>query len=137
MWILKAGFIKRILGLSETEHPKNPVCWKYSKGRVEVEWARVPEIREPCGAIRLERRGLPERILVIYGIDGYYHAYRNRCSFWGWRLDPVQGAANIRCCGLWTSTFDYSGNVRSGPAQELLKLFKVKTKKCKIIVMLK
>ena len=128
--------MRRMFGFSETKHPKDPACWKYSNGRVEIEWARVPEIREPCGAIRLEGRGLPERILVIYGIDGQYHAYKNSYSCWGRRLDPVRGAANIRCYGLRTSTFDYSGNVMSGPAKEPLKLFKVKTKKCKIIIML-
>jgi hypothetical protein len=131
---MKVGFIKRIFGGYEAKYPKDPTCWKYSNGRVEIEWARSPELREPCGALRLEGRGLPERILVIYGIDGQYHAFRDRVSYWGGRLDPVPGTAKVRCYGLRTSTFDYAGNVMSGPAKEPLQSFRVETKKCKMII---
>ena len=106
------------------------------KGKVEIEWARAPELRKPYGAIRLEGQGLPVRVLVIYGIDGQYHAFRNKCSYMGRRIDPVVGTATIRCCGLFRSTFDYTGNVMSGPSKEPLRTFKVETKHCKVIVWL-
>jgi nitrite reductase/ring-hydroxylating ferredoxin subunit len=131
---MKIEFIKKIFGICETKQPRDPGCWKYSNGKVEIEWARVPELRKPCGAIRLEGRGLPEKILVVYGIDGQFHAFRNRCPSWGRRLDPVGGTATICCCSLSRPTFSYAGNVMSGPAKEPLKKYRIETKKCKVIV---
>jgi len=75
-------------------------------------------------------------ILVIYGIDGQYHAFRNKCSYIGRRIDPVVGTATIRCCGLFRSTFDYTGNSMSGPAKEHLRVFQIRTKQCKVIIWL-
>jgi len=129
-------FIKRIFGICETKQPGDPGCWKYSNRRVEIEWARVPELQKPSGAIRLEGRGLPERILVIFGIDGQFHVFRNRCSYDGRRLDPVPGTTTVRCCALSQSTFDYTGKAISGPAKESLRTYKIKSKKCKIIIQL-
>jgi len=97
------GLLERVLGISKTKSPGDPGCWKYSKGKVEIEWARAPELRKPCGATRLEGRGLPERVLVIYGMDGQYHAFRNSCTY--------------------------------GSAKPL-KVFRVRTKQCKVIVWL-
>jgi len=129
------GLLERVLGISKTKSPGDPGCWKYSKGKVEIEWARAPELRKPCGATRLEGRGLPERVLVIYGMDGQYHAFRNSCTYTGRRIDPVAGTRTLRCCSLFASTFDYSGNVISGSAKPL-KVFRVRTKQCKVIVWL-
>lgn len=129
-------FIKRIFGFCKTKKPIDPGCWKYSNGTIEIEWARVPELQKPAGAIRLEGRGLPERILLIYGIDGQFHAFRNRCPYYGRRLDPVPGTATVRCCGLSMSTFDYTGKAMSGSEKETLKPFRVETEKCKVIILL-
>jgi len=130
------GLFEIIFGICKTKPPRDAECWKYSKGKVEIEWARAPELRKPYGAIRLEGQGLPVRVLVIYGIDGQYYAFRNKCSYMGRRIDPVVGTATIRCCGLFRSTFDYTGNVMSGPSKEPLRTFKVETKHCKVIVWL-
>ena len=129
--------LKRIFGICETGKPEDAGAWKFSNGKVEIEWSRVPELRTPCGAVRLEGRGLPERILVVYGIDGQFHAFKNRCPHMGRRLDPVVGSAAVRCCSLFISTFDYTGNVMSGPAKESLKRFRVETQKCKVVISLK
>jgi len=127
---------KRMFWICNTKPPGDAGCWKYSRGKVEIEWARAPELRKPCGAIRLEGRRLPERILIIYGIDGQYHAFRNRCGYMGRRIDPVVGTGTLRCCGLFGSIFDYSGNVMSGSEKESLKTFRVRTKQCKVIIWL-
>jgi nitrite reductase/ring-hydroxylating ferredoxin subunit len=103
---------------------------------IVIEWARVPELQKPCGAIRLEKSGLSDRILVVYGIDGQFHAFRNRCPHLGGRLDPVPGKAVVCSCGLSKSTFDYSGNIISGPIKNNLKAYKVETNKCKVIIRL-
>ncbi len=130
------GLFERIFGICKTKTPRDAGCWKYSGRKLEIEWARVPELREPCGAIRLGGRRLPERILVIYGIDGQFHAFRNRCSHCGRQLDPVDAKSSVRCCGLSRSIFDYTGNVISGAAKEPLVTFRVETNKCKIVIWL-
>lgn len=127
---------EQIFGICQTQKPRDVGCWKFSRGRIEIEWGRVPEFRKPWGAIRLEGQGLPVRLLVTYGIDGQFHAFRNTCPHMGRRLDPVAGTARVRCCSLSGSTFDYTGNVMSGPAKEVLKTFRVETNKCKVIIWL-
>jgi nitrite reductase/ring-hydroxylating ferredoxin subunit len=128
--------IQRILRIPRTKRPRDERCWAYSRGMIVIEWGRVPELQKPCGAIRLEERGLADRILVVYGIDGQFHAFRNRCPHRGGRLDPVPGRAAVRSCGLSRSTFDYAGNIMSGPAKDALKTYKVKTNKCRVIIRL-
>ena len=113
------GLIERILGISKTKKPGDEKCWTHSNGKIEVDWARVPELQKPSGAIRLEGRGLPEKILLIYGIDGQFHAFKNKCTDMNRRLDPVPGKAALRCRCFSISTFDYFGNVMSGPARTL------------------
>jgi nitrite reductase/ring-hydroxylating ferredoxin subunit len=129
------GLIKRILGISQTKKPGDEQCWTYSNGNIEVAWARAPELQKPCGAIRLEGRDLPERVLVIFGIDGQYHAVRNKCTdIMGRRIDPVVGKAALKCRCLPRSTFDYTGNPMAGPANESLKTYPIKVHKCKMII---
>jgi nitrite reductase/ring-hydroxylating ferredoxin subunit len=129
-------FIERFLGISRTRKPKDESCWKFFKGKIEVDWARAPELRKPCGAIQLQDRGLPERILIFYGFDGQFHAFKNKCTYMYKRLVPVPGKAIIRCRCLYRSTFDYNGDVLSGPAKQSLKKYPVESKKCKMIIRL-
>lgn len=82
-----------------------------------VDLARVPGLSEPNRAVRLEKKGLPHRLLLIHGDDGRYHAFKNRCTHGGRRLDPVPGTEQVQCCSIGKSTFDYSGKVLSGPAK--------------------
>ncbi|MGD9031712.1 MAG: Rieske 2Fe-2S domain-containing protein [Desulfobacteraceae bacterium] len=131
------GLIERILGISKTKKPGDEKCWTHSTGKIEVDWARAPELRKPCGAIRLEGRDLPERVLVIYGIDGQFHAVKNRCTdIMGRRIDPVVGKAALKCCCLARSTFDYSGQPMAGPAKGSLKTYPVEVRKCQMIIRL-
>ena len=128
--------LRKIFGISATKTPKNKECWKYENGRIEIDWAMVPELQRPCGAIRLEGKGLSERILVIYGLDGEYHAFLNKCSHLGRRLDPVEDVEKIRCCSFSSSIFDYSGNIMSGPGKGMLKKYRVEARKCKLLIWL-
>ena len=115
-------FIKRLLGICKTKQPANPDCWRYIKGRVEVDLGLACELIEPGDAIRLEGKKLGgERVLVLLGVDNEYHAFKNRCTYTGHRrIDPLPGEAKLRCCSVDKSTFDYKGNVVSGPAKEPL-----------------
>lgn len=130
----KMEFLKRTFGLCKTKKPKQAESWNFLEGKIGVEWAKVPELQEPCGAIRLEGAELPERVLLVFGMDGQYHAFQNRCPSTGRRLDPVMGKEALASCSLFPSTFDYEGHVLSGPARESLTTFPVRTKKCKVII---
>jgi len=59
------GIRKRIFGISNTRKPEDRGALKFSNGAIEIEWSRVPELHKPCGAIRLQGRGLPEGILAL------------------------------------------------------------------------
>jgi len=89
--------------------PADPECWSYSKPRLTVTLERAPELSLPGSALRVEDKRLPDRVLIVHGIDGAFHAYANHCSCGGFRVDPVPGEEKIRCCTLGMSTFEYAG----------------------------
>ena len=119
------GFFKRLLGICQTPHPADAECWRYEHGRVVIDLDRTPELRAPYGAIRLEAKTLPDRILVLNGGDGQFHAFYNRCSHMGRRIDPVPESDTIACCSVSGSTYDYSGHVTGGPAKGNLTVLPV------------
>ena len=86
---------------------------------------RTPELKSAGGAVRLEGQGLPERVLVVHGTDGRFHAVKNRCSHMGRRIDPKPEGNALECCSVSKSTFEFGGKVLSGPAGEPLKAFPV------------
>ena len=63
---------------------------------------------------------LADPILVVLGDDGEYYAFLNACTHAGGKIDPVAGTMALECCSVSGSTFDYDGNVLSGPAEEAL-----------------
>jgi len=128
------GFFKRIFGICETKAPSDETCWQYSGGNVEIDLERAAELSSPGGAIRLEGKGLPERVLVIHGQDGSFHAYKNKCTHGGRRIDPLGQTENLRCCSVSKSTFDYDGQVISGPAKGPLTSFNLETKDGKVLI---
>ena len=130
------GLIKRILGICKTGHPENFDCWNYSNNRVEIDLDTAHELAKPGGALRLEGKGLPGKILVINGVDEKFHAFQNRCTHIGRRrLDPVEGSDHVCCCSVFGSTFNYSGKTVSGPAKKNIKTYQVvKTDAEKLII---
>lgn len=122
------GILKRILGICETKPPLNAGCWNYSDGKVEVDLSQAPELKEKGASIRLEGGGLPARILVVCGIDGEYYAFKNKCTHFGRRLDPLPGQPQVRCCSVNKSTFDYAGEKVSGPAKGPITRYDVEAK---------
>ncbi len=111
------GFISRILGIPKTKKPADPGCWQYNDGRVEVDLNRTPELSGKGGAIRLEGSGLPLRVLVFQGEDGEFHAWKNKCTHAGRRLDPLPGQPQVECCSVNKSKFEYDGDKKAGPAK--------------------
>ena len=117
--------IKRILGLCETRMPSDAGGWRYGDGTITVQLSRMPELRQPGGAVRLEGGGLPRKILVVPGTDGAFHAFSNRCTHMGRRLDPLPGQDRIECCSVSKSTFTYAGEPVSGAASTPLETFSI------------
>ncbi|MBU1052624.1 MAG: Rieske 2Fe-2S domain-containing protein [Proteobacteria bacterium] len=115
--ILKRSFFQRMLGRPVTSEPKDSTCWSYSGGKLTLDLNKAPELKQPGGAVRLEGKDLPVRILVFLGEDKKYHVFKNRCSHVGHRrLDPVPGTNTVQCCSVSKSTYDFSGNKIYGPA---------------------
>ncbi len=128
------GFFKRLFGICETMPPADADCWGFSDGKIEITLDLAPELSKKGGAIRLEGKDLPERVLVIHGNDGLFHAFKNRCTHGGRRIDPFDDNQQIRCCSVSKSTFDYSGKVLSGAAKGPLATFKVEHTEGKLTV---
>jgi nitrite reductase/ring-hydroxylating ferredoxin subunit len=111
------GVFQRIFGISVTSKPSDEGCFAIEDGIVRVDLARAPELASPGSALRLESAELPDRLMVLHGIDGTFRAYTNHCACSGWRIDPVPGEHKVRCCTMARSTYDYDGVKLSGPAK--------------------
>lgn len=130
------GLLKRIFGICETKPPSDARCWRYSGGKIEIQLDRAPELSNRGGAIRLEGKELPERVLILNGDDGNFHAFKNKCTHMGRRIDPVNGHGAVQCCSLSKSTFNYTGEMISGPAKGPLTSFKVESEDGKLIILI-
>ena len=118
--LTSCGIANGIRGIPETDLPQLEDAWAYSDGALWLDLAKLPEISELGGAVRIEGDVLPVPLLVVLGEDGAYYAFKNACTHAGRRLDPVAGAMTLQCCSLSGSTFDFEGNVISGPANGTL-----------------
>ena len=108
---VKRSFIQRLFGISETQKPELDDCWNYAEGKLTIDLGMALELKTPGGAIRLEGKNLPKRVLVVCGENGEYRAYHNRCTHIGHRrLDPVPGSNTVQCCSVNKSTFDSGGD---------------------------
>ena len=114
---LHRNIFQRILGICATKQPSDEDCWTFENGKIIVDLARAPELGRLNGAIRLEKKNLPERVLVIQGDDGEYYAFKNRCTHGKRLLDPMPAIQQVQCCSIGKSTFDYGGKKISGPAK--------------------
>ncbi len=129
------GLLKKIFGICRTPKPADPGCWEYSEGKIAITLDRAQELKDKSGAIRLEGKGLPSRVLVFLGEDGDYHALKNKCShIGGRRIDPVEGTETLQCCSVMGSIYDYNGEVISGPAKRSLTALKVEPENGKLSV---
>ena len=128
--------LTRIFGICETKPPENPDCWRYSSGRLEIDLSKIPKLNEKDTAIRLEGKGLPNRLLVVRGGDDVYHAFENRCTHFGRRLDPLPGQPLLECCSIGKSTFNFSGSIISGSGKGPIKSYPVEKSGDKLLVSL-
>lgn len=118
--------LKMIFGICDTGGPADDGCWSYSDRTISVGMKRAKEILTPGGAIRLEGKGLPFRVLLFHGLDGKFYAVKNRCThIGGRRIDPTIERDRIKCCSVMGTVFNYKGEVVSGPARKPLTSYPV------------
>ena len=114
---LKRNIFQRILGICVTKPPVDPTCWTHAGGSVTVELARAAELGPKGGAIRLEGKGLPRRVLVYRDDSGALRALENKCAHKGRRIDPVPGEGILQCCSVNAAAYEYSGKKIEGPGE--------------------
>jgi len=131
---LHRNIVQRIFGICATKKPRDEGCWTFENNKITVDLTRAPELKSPGGALRVESKALPGRIIVIHGVEGGYFAFKNRCVHAGRRLDPVPGAQQVQCCSIGKSTFDYEGNRISGTAEKPVDTYKVLVEDTKLII---
>lgn len=132
--ILKRNIFQRLLGICATNKPADEGCWRFEAGTVVVDLARTPELAGPDGALRLEGKDLPVRVLVVRGEGNTWHAFKNRCSHAGRRLDPLPGTDRIQCCSVGKSTYDGDGRILSGSAKKGVSTYTVSLKNGKLLI---
>ena len=131
---VKRNIFQRLLGICATRLPADTGCWNFADGKITVDLSRAPELTMENGAIRLEEKGVPDRVLVFKGADGGFHAFRNMCAHAKRRLDPVPGAEHVQCCSVGKSLYDYEGKVISGMAGGDIRTYPVIEEADKLVI---
>ena len=126
---LKMSFLKKILGICKTDFPLNTDCWKKENNKIIIDLSKASELEKPETAIRIEGRGIKKRILLIKDENNIFHAFENKCTHMGRRLDPEKGGKSLKCCSVFGSAFDIDGRPESGAAKKPVKKFKIVQKK--------
>ena len=118
-------WLKRIFGICETPLPANGASWRYAEQEIRIQLDEMPELGHPGSAVRLEGKNLPARTLVVHSQDGTFHAFANRCTHMGRRIDLLGGTDRIECCSVNKSIFDFNGLPLGGAARKALPVFTV------------
>ena len=120
------GIFKQLFGICETKRPLNEKAWTLNKDNIiEVDLNLMTELKEKECAVRLERRSPLIRVLLLKNQNGDFHAFENRCTHMGRRLDLREGQQKMKCCSVSGSCFDMDGNVTGGPAKKTIRKFNV------------
>ena len=116
-FLSSCGVVDRVRGKPQTKLPVVEGAWSLKDGTLILDLDRMPELEDLGGAVRIEGPILPDPILVVLGEDGKYYSFKNVCTHSGRMIDPVAGTMELQCCSVSRSTFDYEGQVLSGPAE--------------------
>jgi len=131
---LKRKFFQRLFGICVTRRPVDPECWTYSSGTAVLTVASAAELSAKGGAIRLEGKGLPMRVLVFRDDDSVLRAYKNKCGHKGRRVDPVPGERCVQCCSVNAAAYDYTGTRLQGPGKKPLVPLTAKEQDGKLVI---
>lgn len=133
---LKRNIFQRIFGIPATKLPGSPDCWRYEQGSLTITLGKAPELEKTGGAIRVEGKQLPMRVLVYRDDEGKLRAVRNECSHMGRRVDPVAGHKCLQCCSVGATAYDYSGKKLEGPGERPLTLLDAEENDGQLVVKL-
>lgn len=86
-------------------------------GRIELALVHYPELREPGGSLKILPQGEPDPIYVLAQDDGSFAALSPICTHLGCTVE-IEGERLV--CPCHGSTYDRTGVVLRGPAQERL-----------------
>jgi len=132
---LNRSFFQRLFGTPATPKAETTDSWTYANGKLSIDLAKAHVLKNPGGALRFEGGDLPVRVLVIYGENKTYRAYKNRCTHIGHRrLDPVPGTNTVQCCSVNKSTYDSDGNKIFGPAPKPITPYPAEVKGDRLVV---
>lgn len=119
---------QRIFGIPATDKPQDETGWDYNSGQLTIRLDQIPELTRPGTAMRFEGKGMPKRILVVFGEDRQYRAFHNRCTHMGHRrLDYVPGTETVQCCSVNKSTYRFDGQKIFGPNPLPINTFPVES----------
>lgn len=133
---LKRRLFQRALGRCATPEPSDPNCWELVDDQLRIDLKRAPELSTSGGAVRLEGRSLPFRVLIVLSEPGEFRAYVNSCTHGARRLDPVPGTDTVQCCSVGKATFNANGEVIYGPGKSDLKRLALEMEKDRLVVSL-
>lgn len=119
----QTDFFDRLQGISHTPELTNPDAWAYADNTLTLALDQIPELAEPGSAVQLDHDSLPRPLLIVHGNDGGYYVFVNECTHGKRKIDISGG--ELKCTSLSQSTFDYSGAVLSGPAEDDLTTYTV------------
>jgi len=132
---LNRSIFQRLFGTPATSKPQAPDCWTYADGKLTINLKKALELKKPGGALRFEGGDLPERVLVVFGADKKYRAFKNRCTHIGHRrLDPVPGTNTVQCCSVNKSTYGIDGKKIYGPAPKPITPYPTAVKGDRLVV---
>lgn len=127
------GGLDRLKGVTHTPLLDNPAAWRYDNSELRLALAGVPDLAQLGHAIRLEDASLPEDLLIVYGVDGEYYVYINKCTH-GQRKIDLDENGQLRCTSLGQSRFDYHGQVLSGSATSPLTTYTVERQGDELVI---
>ena len=110
--------------------------WSLSDGALSLDLSKLPELADLGGTVRIEGETLVDSILVVLGEDSNYYAFKNACTHAGRMIDPVAGTMTLECCSVSGSTYDYQGNVISGPAEGKLTGYPLELEASQLVIRL-
>ena len=121
---MKRSIIQRIFGIPATKLPSDNDFWSIKEDKIIVDKNKIRDF-EIGKAIRIEGHDVEDKILLVHGEDGNFHALQNKCTHGGRYLDPDPDTATVQCCSVGKSCFDYSGKRISGSATEDIKKYEL------------
>jgi nitrite reductase/ring-hydroxylating ferredoxin subunit len=122
---LERSIVQRLLGICATK-AADPGCWVFAQGAITVNLAGAPALAPRGGAVRLEGKGLPRRVLLFRDDAGVLRALENTCRHMGRRIDPVPGEGILQCCSVNAAAYDYEGAKLEGPGEGRLQVLHVR-----------